>query len=186
MSNKGIDYGMGQTNIDRETGIRFGVIPMNALGEYAWDGFEPDYGPPSCPECGREVKEYDDEAHGEYPEIRGCADYACESCERVYDSEKVYGDEPCGHTCTDSEYSATVDSYNDVFILKSPYYTRAQFCSPCAPGACYLTNPCEDGAKAYCLGEEWFNDESSCPYPIYRVDNDELLYSPKETESSDE
>ena len=24
----GIDYGLGETNIDKETGIRFGVIPM--------------------------------------------------------------------------------------------------------------------------------------------------------------
>ncbi len=33
--NGGIDYGMGQTNIDKANGIRFGVIPMNDLTEFA-------------------------------------------------------------------------------------------------------------------------------------------------------
>lgn len=30
---------------------------------------------------------------------------------------------------------------NDAFIIKSPYYTYAQFCSPCVPGAGNLDNP---------------------------------------------
>lgn len=37
MTYSGIDYGMGQTNIDKETGIRYGVINANTLSEHAWD-----------------------------------------------------------------------------------------------------------------------------------------------------
>lgn len=33
----GIDYGMGTTNIDAETGIRFGVIPSNDMMPEAFD-----------------------------------------------------------------------------------------------------------------------------------------------------
>ncbi len=209
-NNRGIDYGMGMTNIDRATGIRFGVVSINALGEYAWDGFEADYGPASCPKCGNEAVEGDSEipldelGEGETEaELQECdreelgyetlhhasGDYACDSCRILFDGEDAFGDEPCGHDCTDSEYTARVDSHNDVFIVRSPYYTRAQFCSPCAPGACYLENPCEEGEKAYCFGPDWYSDERPCPYPVYRVDTNELIYSPEaseETEASDE
>lgn len=57
------------------------------------------------------------------------------------------------------------------FILKSPYYTYAQFCSPCAPGAGYLPSPLKDrpaGNKTYCLGHDWFED-GTAPYRVYSV-----------------
>lgn len=173
---KGIDYGMGMTNIDRENGIRFGVINTNAetLTEWFWESVEADYGPPTCGKCGNEAVEYDSDTHDSYKHGRGCADYACEHCERVFGSDDAFGDEPNGHTIDDDGVIATVDGYNDVFITKSPYYTRAAFCSPCAPGACHLENPDDDGEKAYCLGHDWFRDKTA-PYPVYRVDNDELV-----------
>lgn len=131
---KSIDYGMGQTNIDRANGIRYGVISINALNEWAWDSFEADYGEPTCPECGSILSEYDNEAHNDYREddSHECCDYACDHCKRIVGSDNAYSDEPRSHNLDDGEYVATVDSYNDVFIMRSPYYTRAQFCSPCA------------------------------------------------------
>jgi hypothetical protein len=62
---------------------------------------------------------------------------------------------------------------SDIFVLESPFFTFAQFCSPCAPGACYLLNwlegdeNCETN-RAYCLGHDWFED-SKAPYPVYSV-----------------
>lgn len=44
MSNAGIDYGMGKTNIDLETGIRYGVIALNNCNPEWLDYFVPDYG----------------------------------------------------------------------------------------------------------------------------------------------
>jgi hypothetical protein len=171
---RGIDYGMGSANIDRATGIRFGVIPMNSLNEWAWESFEADYGDPTCGECGGSVVDYDDDLHGEYKHGRGCSDLACEPCERVYETGDCYGEEPIGHTCTDSDYSATVDSYNDVFITRAPYFTRAAYCSPCAPGACHLGNPCDDGDRAYCFGHDWF-EGGRAPYPVYSVETGEIV-----------
>jgi hypothetical protein len=52
----GIDYGMGQTNIDKETGIHYGVISINSLTECAIEDFEADYGEPHCPKCGSEAE----------------------------------------------------------------------------------------------------------------------------------
>jgi hypothetical protein len=80
---------------------------------------------------------------------------------------------------------------SDVCVLKSPYFTYAQFCSPCVPGACNLDNPFEGlavpsgrhasfaedyGAEAeaagfarcYCLGHDMFEGEKA-PYEVFSV-----------------
>lgn len=163
---RGIDYGLGQTNIDRTTGIRFGVIPVNEVCQAWYDSSEADYGPATCGECGTELTT-DHDFIG--------AEYACPSCERpIEDREDMYGDEPICHTLDDGEYLATDDSQGDIFIERSPYYTRAQFCSPCAPGACHLSNPTEKGERAYCFGHDWFED-GIAPYPVYSVATGELV-----------
>src|SRR5437870_3160567 len=51
-----IDYGLGRSNVDLETGIRYGVIPSNVIAEFFLDEFEPDYGEPTCPKCGNEAE----------------------------------------------------------------------------------------------------------------------------------
>jgi hypothetical protein len=172
----GIDYGMGQANIDPKNGIRYGVINMNALHECAWDDFEPDFGEPTCGRCGYYAKEFDEEKHGEYKQEKegACSDYACENCELVFDSSEFYAETPDGYSLDDGEYSCIVDSYNDVMILKSPYFTNAQFCSPCAPGAGHLEHPCKTGPKTYCFGHDWFDGEKA-PYPVYSVKTGELV-----------
>ena len=52
----GIDYGLSQSNIDRESGIHYGVIRINSLNlDCVYDGsFDEDYGTPTCPKCGNE------------------------------------------------------------------------------------------------------------------------------------
>ena len=44
----GIDYGHGLSNVDKATGIRYGVIGQGTVGA-AWYDIEPDYGEPHCP-----------------------------------------------------------------------------------------------------------------------------------------
>ncbi len=179
---KGIDYGMGQTNIDKETGIRYGVIHWNLLNEWIHESLEADYGDPHCPNCGNEASEATDDAADDrdLEPYRSCsvADYGCTDCGIFFDGEDAYGDEPQSFTLTDEAYTATAGTDGDIFILKSPYYTKAEFCSPCAPGACYLASPDSDGDKAYCFGPDYFDDDRPCPYHVYRVDTDELVYTP--------
>jgi hypothetical protein len=170
---RGIDYGMGLSNIDRETGIRFGVINVNELNEWAYEGFEAEYGE-GCPKCGGDVIEYDgdkgeDGAAPYKPYRKGsCADHMCESCRLILGSDEVCGEDPIGHVLDDGEYKATMGTDGDIFVLKSPYFTRAAFCSPCAPGACHLSSPADDGERAYCFGHDWFEDEKA-PYPVFSV-----------------
>ncbi len=60
MKSHGIDYSMGTANVNRESGIHFGVIPANDL-PYWYDSAEDDYGPPTCGECGNEAVDADAE-----------------------------------------------------------------------------------------------------------------------------
>jgi hypothetical protein len=166
--NKGIDYGLGVTNIDHENGIRFGVIHQNEVLQAWAHSSEADYGEPHCPKCGNAVHFSDDEERDTTPNYESyevlhhaCGDYACDSCRVLFDGEDALCDEPLAYNLDNGEYTATQGSDGDIFITKSPYFTRAQFCSPCAPGACYLTEPRDDGERAYCFDASWFEDNKA-------------------------
>lgn len=186
MSEVGFDYGNGASNINHETGIRYGVVPIHAILQGWADSAEPDYGPPVCPKCGKEAKD------------TWGGGYQCLDCGCRFPEDEAYGDDPIAFVLDDGVYKAESDGDGDIFVTKSPYYTHAQFCSPCAPGACYLLAPTDkQGEKAYCFAPDWFeayddsgvlgryspNDhdaptETACPYPVYRVSDGECIYQP--------
>ena len=188
MSGPGIDYGMGMANVDNETGIRFGVISQGAVLQAWADSSEPEYGEPTCPECSGAVVEShtvnNDPEEDRWPQYRshGCCDYACENCEHYLDSGDVFPEEANGWYVKEENLEAfSAFDNTEIFVTKSPYYTTCDFCSPCAPGAGNLNSPNPDGIKAYCFGPDWFEEEDGGPpYPIYRVDNNELVAPQKE------
>ncbi len=177
-ANIGIDYGLGQSNVDKLTGIRFGVISQHSVGQAWYDSAEADYGEPTCPECGNEAVEYNEDKHFDYEGHRhSCNDYACENCRKHFSSEDCFGDEPQGWNYDGDGYQLTDCLDSDIFILKSPFFTYAQFCSPCVPGACNLDNPLDIShggldvsvlPKCYCLGHDWFED-GKAPYRMFKV-----------------
>lgn len=188
----GIDYGRGMANVDTANGIRFGVIAAHALGMDTEDEFEAQYHA-TCPKCGRDADE--PSAFGEsfiapgsarvvvpddYTEERDQPnDFVCEHCKHFFGPESAYGDEPLGYLLDNAEYRAERHSDGDIFVTRSPFYTLARFCSPCAPGAGHLSNPDPDGVKTYCFGHDWFDDERA-PYPVYRVSDDEMILAPSD------
>lgn len=170
----GIDYGMGVTNRDLENGIRYGVIPINHLSSWALECSEavyPDTVEVECPSCGSCF------------ETENSDETFCDNCNAEFSTSYAWDSvEPIGYDYTpnDPEYTTESDE-TDIFVTKSPFYTRADFCSPCAPGACYLLSPNPEGEKAYCLGHDFF-EEGKAPYPVYRVVNDSEVLP--ETEES--
>ncbi len=180
MAYLGIDYGSGTTNVNHATGIRYGVISQHTVGQAWYDDAEPDYGKPTCPKCEAQnispLTELTDDidASGFEQYRHGCADYVCEHCEHTLDSQDCFGDEPQGWNYSGEGYELTDCLDSNIFVLASPYYTFAQFCSPCVPGAGDLDSPMDDGAKTYCLGHEWFED-GKAPYPVYSVKTDKLI-----------
>jgi hypothetical protein len=76
--------------------------------------------------------------------------------------------EPLSYSINDGKYKAQSGEDGDIFIVKSPYYTRCLYCSPCAPGAGWLMSPDKRGIKAYCFGHDWFAS-GVAPYPVFSV-----------------
>lgn len=156
---KGINYGTETSNLDVATGIRYGVIHQNDVLQAWCDSSTPAYSD-ACPYCG----------NGEGLE----AGMTCPECDNTLTHNDFDCQENLGCDYNQDGYFATSGAEGDIFIIRSPYYTKAAFCSPCAPGACYLTNPCDDGEKAYCFGHDWF-DEGKAPYPVYDVKTNEMI-----------
>ena len=183
----GIDYGMGLTNIDQATGIRFGVIPQNDLMPEAVSDIEDGGDDIDFEEHKRSLKASLESAIeavlAEYNHER--SNSSEDMAEDIVDSMEWWDGYESGGDCTRYEYDADgyklqTTSDGDVFVKKSLYFTYAPFCSPCAPGAGYLRDGSTDEAdpKTYCLAADWFSDESPCPYPVYLVETGELVYSP--------
>lgn len=172
---QGIDYGMGRTNIDHATGIRYGVISQHSISAEVFDDIwrdGADYGDPTCPKCGDPVGASDD-APEDVQELDWFdhKDYYCQDCQDCYWSDSVYSEDPLGFSYAGEGYELADCLQNDVFILKSDFYTFARFCSPCVPGAGNLDSADPDGAKTFCLSHDWF-DDGKAPYPVYRVSDD--------------
>jgi len=161
MSYRGINYGP-LTNIDLKTQIRYGVIPHHEVGAAWYDESELIYPQTCCPECISDNIEND----------------VCQDCGYELSDADIDLREPTACEFDQEGYLLSQDLDSpDIFVLKSPYYTYAQFCSPCAPGACYLTSPLDvphEDNKCYCLGHDWFED-GKAPYPVYSVDTGERI-----------
>lgn len=160
-------------NHDPLTGIAYGIICQYDMSPEVLNDFEPDYGKPDeaeCPECGTvisgDVGEWGDSI-------------TCGACGEVFELELPECSEPCAHTYEGDGLVLVLDDSGDVWIFKSPYYTIAEKCSPCAPGAGYLRS---DGRKptsssmgapekTYALPGNFF-DDGIAPYPLWSVETD--------------
>jgi len=174
----GIDYGsMSRRNRDSNTGIRYGLIGQNsvcsdAVNDIVMNGEDmghTSYREEKIEEIARAIAGAIDGDHKDYLEMAGEI-FDESSAAEFFESEGPW------------EYEDGEGSYmlsgSEVWVFKSIYYTHAQYCSPCMPGAANLDSSCENGPKAYCLGPDWFDEYNPCPYPIFRVEDDELIYNP--------
>lgn len=206
MSYSGIDYGMGLANVDTKTGIRYGVISQHSLSDWINDVISDGayYGEPTCGKCGDSDHTHESSAvNGRFActecaeladdgaetcadcgqalmQIDSDKDYHCTKCAESFWSDFAFSEEMVGWSHEDDGYKLTDCLQNDVFVILSPYYTYAQFCSPCVPGAGNLDSPIEntfeaDLPKVYCLGHDWF-ESGKAPYRVFRVsDGSEVL-----------
>lgn len=178
----GIDYGLGQSNVDSKTGIRYGVISQNSVMPEAMDEVDYDYGDATCPTCGQKAQDSSDHEWAD-------KDYCCPACQESFWSDRCFSDEALGWSYQRDGYKLCDCLNNDIFVLASPFFTYAQFCSPCVPGAGNLDSPlhvntdasevhqlCADHgiAKTFCLGHDWF-EGGKAPYPVYSVETGELV-----------
>jgi len=157
----GIDYSFGKSNVDNNW-IHYGVINQSEVLQAWADSNEPYYWY-ICPNCTADIGE--------------AYLNTCLACDYEMQDEDFDFMEPMGFLYNGDGYVAQQTSGNtDIFILKSPYYTYAQYCSPCAPGAGYLMNWTDPGVgpKTYCFGHDWFKS-GKAPYPVYDVKTDKRI-----------
>ncbi len=128
-----------------------------------------DYGTPHCPVCGNECGGEFTEEMRDFPNYssHGCDDCACLTCKHLLDCSEVFLEEPIGFSYDADGYKLQGCLDSDIFVFESPFYTYAQFCSPCVPGAGSLNTPLTEqdgGPKVYALGLDWFDEYNPCPY----------------------
>jgi hypothetical protein len=159
----GIDYGLGRTNRDLKTGIRYGVIAANSLASWIFDEMEAVY-IARCPECYSELGE------------QWCDGDHCPTCSEetiepiALTTDDVYGDEAEGWILEPSDKRIKVEIGDLggamlIWVIESPFVTHASYCSPCVPGGGDLDSPNSAGPLTYCLPAEWFEDRN-IPYPL--------------------
>jgi hypothetical protein len=172
----GIDYGMGRTNIDNDTGIRYGVIsqhsvPSDCMEDVYSNGVDEDYAESLANLRSRlqsSLKSVLEDYSGNF-DVEAIAEDIINGLDIDYEGTGDFTRYSYEH----AGLQLTTDSQGDLFITESPYYTLCSFCSPCAPGAGYLTTPGD--VKAYCLGPDWFNQDQPMPYACYRVADDSAV-----------
>lgn len=197
----GIDYGHGRSNIDNQTGIRFGVISQGSISHWAMDDVWQ-----NARDLSYEASRDEFKAKLHYIEngdtlarlcdAYGLRDQEIDNPEQMTadelwnELEQEFNDAYSMNDCGEHDWLYESDGYkltncldSDVMVLASPYFTYAQFCSPCVPGACDLDSPLDltewsDEVKkhprAYCLGHDYF-ENGRAPYPVYSVATGELV-----------
>lgn len=173
MAYSGIDYGMGQTNIDHETGIRYGVLSGHALASHAWDTIyseatDLDYAE-AVENAKRELAHAIKSVLEEYSANFNATELASDIIDDL-DFNLESGGDSRRFLYDKERETFNVLSDGDVMVTNSEYYTWCAFCSPCAPGAGYLGS--DGNVKTYCLGPQWFNGDNPMPYVCYRVSDD--------------
>lgn len=178
----GIDYsGPGsKMNRDEETGIRYGMISQHSVSSYVMDdiytsgndeGFDA-----TKEELISTLAHRIQSAVSDYGTLE--EDAARCIAEDIVDSDDFQwhdSDESGPYSYEDKGVKVLTTSNNELWVFKSPYYTRAQFCSPFVPGAGNLDCFCPEGPKTYCLPADWFED-GKAPYSIWSAETDELVY----------
>lgn len=145
-------------NIDHKTGIRYGAIGINSVSPECLDMGGSGWTDESYEACKREAQfepDYDEDEFNDHYESDGDTEYSFH----------------------DAEYDMVTILMNDLLVTRSPYYTWARLCSPCVPNAGDLNSQADEdtGYKAYCLGLDFFDDYSPCPYKVYSVETDEEI-----------
>ncbi len=177
----GIDYSGGIANRNPVTGIHFGVISQHTPAGEIWEDFQPVY-PYGCPSCGQAfgngiepvVAKLDDLDEDELgSESCPTCGYEADDPDTDWNGDEAIGQHYTGEKTYKLDYSESLCCF---FVLTSPYYTLARFCSPCAPGAGDLDNWDSGGVRTYCLGPDFFDKDRPCPYPIWQVADDVCVH----------
>jgi ribosomal protein L37AE/L43A len=144
-------------NMNPRTGIHFGVISQHKILQAWADSSEALY-VYYCPKCSTILK-------------RKSEAKICSRCRyKIQEHDFDMMEPSIFHYSKEGYWMEQRFDDPDIFVIRSPYYTKCRLCSPCAPNAGDLSAPDDLGVRTYCLAKDWF-DENKAPYHIYSVKN---------------
>jgi hypothetical protein len=169
----GLDYSGPASTVNRDpvTGIRYGIISLRSLGEFAFEDIEQHGIDQDFEEFQQRIKAEIDSALRPVLKdyvlssridklIENAQDDALEEASDCYQQPSDW----VRYHYERDGYVLQVTGDGNLFVIKSPFVTNAQYCSPCVPGAGNLDSPCDSGPECYALGLDWFDEKNPCPY----------------------
>lgn len=140
------------TNMNTESGIRYGVVTMNSLQDWVFEEFLNNGENVSYQEAEKEfIAEFLFEYEGD--KLQTDLDEALDMFRDSYHGEEER------YTLISEGMSLELSYLGGaplVWVLSSPVVERARLCSPCCPNAGDLDNKDEGGYETYSLPSEWF------------------------------
>jgi ribosomal protein L37AE/L43A len=144
-------------NIDPKNGIHYGVISQHKILQTWADSSEALY-IYHCPKCSEVLK-------------RKSEAKVCSKCHyRIQEHDFDMMEPSVFFYCKEGYWIEQRFDDPDIFVLKSPYYTKCRLCSPCAPNAGDLSAYQMLGTRTYCLDKSWFENDVA-PYPVFLTRN---------------
>ena len=157
---------IGIPNFDPDTGIHYGVINMNtpmseAVTDMLFKSADVYYDAAVI-----EIDDAVDELIAATSDVHGGDQCLRDQIKELMMTslEDFQGDE--FEYSEEGYYVIAYTNENVIMVIKSPWYTLSNKCSPCYPNAGDLDTPGE--LKTYCLGADFFEDEKA-PYEIFEV-----------------
>lgn len=166
-------------NYDEKTGIHFGVISPHSINQETLsdlcDKSTDTIYEASKKDFLKDLESFCDEHNIDFKNIN--EDSFIDEFNQNYENDYH------GYEYEDKEYSLHISDDNfGIFVMKSPFFTYTQQCSPCAPGAGDLDSPITKeeyeklphdsfmygAVKSYCLPDVYF-DNDKAPYDYFEV-----------------
>ena len=192
----GIDYSRGTSNTDSSNGIRYGVISQHSVNPEALDdimthGEDVAWVEALAEAVAEKTTQMESEAHERGEDF----DPSDVDEDRIADDLGMNWESSFNnYVYNQNGYKLTGCGDSDLFVIKSPFFTYAQFCSPCVPGAGNLDTVFESGTnqagldgtdyakeateagfpRVYCLGHDWF-DDGAAPYAVFSVETGKAI-----------
>lgn len=143
------------TNINPETGVRYGIISAQALDPEVVHNMQCEGRDVHYENAKSDLSDAVRAAARDYLSERAVDDLVDSACELM--SDNFEDDEPVHEFFIDGVRGSTtwLGGALLVWVFESPVITKAKLCSPCVPNAGDLDNRNEDGWTCYDVPADW-------------------------------
>lgn len=143
------------TNMNPETGIRYGIVAANSLDPEIVDEMQSRGKDLHIEAASADLEAAIRGACGDYLSKSSCDDLVSHAQDLLCDD--FYDDEPIHSFDIDGVKGQTtwLGGALLVFLFESPFTDQFDLCSPCVPGACNCDSPNPDGYVGYTVPEDW-------------------------------